>query len=435
MSPRAIRMSAPVFPAIVIFCLLLLPGGPQGAASAAEARGTPDAFFGNELVIAELPGDEYSPAIAFNSYRNEYLVVWENIWPGGTHDIAARRVTEDGRLLSEFFVASSANNQMNPSVAYDPARDRYLVVFAYDISGDGSNWDIYGRFIPWDGPDPGVTDFAICDWTTAQRHPKVAYSNTPAEFLVTWTNAPAGQATYISARRVFAEGGFPGGPFLVSSGPEDRDFPDVTYNQVRSEYLLTWDMVDSSSALDVYGIRLSGTGGVLTGGNPPVLGEFPIAGWPSREEHPAVASCWDQFLVLWQSDQDTGGADYAIYGRYLSGDAVPGNVYLIADTPYPELYADTACNTSLSKYVIAWQDQSGSGVLGIRARVADRYETLEPDFEVAGPGATENRAAPAVAGGDTTFLTAWEHDRDGGGNVDIHGRLLGYFAYLPALMR
>ena len=168
------------------------------------------ASLSNEIVISERSSDEYSPAIAYNSNRNEYLVVWENVWPGGHHDVYAQRVAGDGRLLNSFAVASSPNNQMNPSAAYDPVHDRYLVVWAYDYNGNGSDWDIYGRFIPWNGADAGLLDFSICNWTSNQRRPEVAYGRTPEEFLVTWVNALSGQPTYISARRVFAGGsGFP----------------------------------------------------------------------------------------------------------------------------------------------------------------------------------------------------------------------------------
>jgi hypothetical protein len=193
-----------------------------------------------EVVISERSSNEYSPDIAYNSNHNEFLVVWENFWPGGHHDIYAQRVSGDGQLLSWFAVASNSNKQINPSVAYDPVRDRYLVVWAYDYYGNDTDWDVYGRFIPWNGPDINLTDFPICTFTSQQRRPVVVSAQAQDEFLVTWTNAPSGNPTYISARRVFANGsGFPSAPFVVSSGLEDRDFQDVAYNLARNEYLVT----------------------------------------------------------------------------------------------------------------------------------------------------------------------------------------------------
>jgi hypothetical protein len=200
---------------------------------------------------------------------------------------------------------------------------------------------------------------------------------------------------------------------------------------------VTWDVSKSGSGLDIYGVRLSATGNALTGGNPTVTGEFPIAGWPSAEEKPAVAACSqaDQYLVAWQSDQDTGGTDLAIYGRYISGDAVPGNVYEIADTTSPQLSADVACNAGGQKYLLIWQDKYVGGEYGIWARLAYPSESLEPEFEVVGPRSAADREFPAVAGGYSTFMTAWEHDRDGGSNLDIHGRLLRYAVFLPLVLR
>lgn len=251
---------------------------------------TPAEAMSGEITVSERTSDEYSPAVAYNTNHNEYLVVWENIWPGGSHDIYAQRVSSTGQLLSWFAVSTSANNKMAPSVSYDSIHDRYLIVWIYDVFGDGSDWDVYGRFIPWEGPDTGLADFPICTWTSNQAHPKTAFAYAQQEFLVVWMNAPSGQPTYISARRVFSDGsGFPAGGFLVSSGTASRDYPDVTYNLARNEYLVVWDVVEG--AVDIHGMRLSGTGVALQGGDPYAVGEFAIAGWPAVEEKPAAAAC------------------------------------------------------------------------------------------------------------------------------------------------
>jgi hypothetical protein len=233
-------------------------------------------YLGSEIVISALDNNKYRPDIAYNSKHNEYLVVWENVWGGGYHDIYAQRISGDGRLLSWLAVYTGTNKMMQPSVAYDPTRDRYLVTWIYDVAGDESNWDVYGRFIPWNGPDVNLTDFAICDWSSGQWHPKVAYARAQDEFLVVWMNSAPSVPTYISARRVYADGsGFPANGFAISSGPENRDFPAVAYNLARNEYLVTWDVANASQ--DIYGLRLTGAGIPLGGG------ELAIAGWPDDE--------------------------------------------------------------------------------------------------------------------------------------------------------
>lgn len=387
-------------------------------------------FLGGEITISARDSNEYGPAIAYNSVHNQYLVVWENMWPGGTHDIYAQRLSATGQLLSWFAVSTSSNNQMNPSVAYDPVNDRYLVVWVYDYAGDGSDWDVYGRFIPWNGPDPGMTDIIICDWTSGQAHPVVTYALAQQEYLVVWVNMQPAVADYISARRVFADGtGFPDDAFTISSGVVDLDFPDVAYNLARNEYLVTWDMDVSVSNEDIYGLRLTGTGGFLGT-------EFVIAGWPAVEERPSVAACHqaDQYLVAWQSDQDTGETDFAIYARYLNGDAVPGNVYLVDDTLSPETQVDVSCDASGDSYLLAWQSGHELPFTSIWAMAAYPNEVMDIVFNVVPPGPSDDRANPAIGGGRANSLVAWEHTRVGG-NLDIHGRLVGYSVLLPVVTK
>ena len=394
---------------------------------------------GGEIIISEINGEEWSPDVAYNSVHDEYLVVWDYVAPGEIVDVYAARVSAIGQVLDVFPVASNPYNQSNPSVAYDSINDRYLVVFSYDFFGNDSDWDINGRFIPWNGPSPSLLDFGICIWNTNQMKPKVAYAYTQQEYLVTWVNNPAGQPRYVSARRVFASGGFPAGDgFTISAGTEYRDDAEVAYNLARNEYLVTWDIDRGSGDLDIMGMRLNGQGIPLLGGDPPQqIGEFTIAGWPDLEEHPAVAACRmaDQYLVAWQSDVGTGGSDYAIYARYLSGDAVPGTVVLVDNTTLPQVDAANACDHAGYKYLLAWSDLYVGGEYGIWARIARTNGALDPGFELVGPKSDADRILVELAGGKTNFLATWMHDRIGGGDIDIHGRLVGYFVYIPFIKR
>ncbi len=256
--------------------------------------------------------------------------------------------------------------------------------------------------------------------------------------MVAWVNAPEAQPSYISARRIFAGGGFPAGDgFTVSSGAERRDFPDIAYNLHRNEYLVTWDVELSANNLNIAGVRLNASGQALPGGDPWLVGEFIIAGWPDYEENPSAAACHtaDQYLVAWQSDQGTAKVDFAIYARFLDGEAHLGNIHLIDDTTSPERNADIACDSLGKKYLLAWQSRYTNLIFGIWARLAYPNEFLPAQFEMAVPGYLADRQYPAVGGGRSSFLTAWEHDRDGGTNVDIHGRVLSYSLYMPIVKK
>ena len=155
-------------------------------------------------------------------------------------------------------------------------------------------------------------------------------------------------------------------------------------------------------------------------------GEIDLAGWPAVEARPAVASCHrgDQYLVAWESDQETGGTDWAIYARYVSGAGVAGNVYLIDDTTAPEREVDVACGEEVQRYLLAWQTMYATGWYGIWGRLAHPDETLEPQFGIVQPGVSHSRLEPSVGGGGETFLTAWEHEQGLLAYRDIHGRTL-----------
>ena len=111
--------------------------------------------------------------------------------------------------------------------------------------------------------------------------------------------------------------------------------PDLTYNVTRNEYLLVWQKVGSSN--DIWAVRLTGDLFQLSGG------PFGVAEWPDSEEYPAVAACKeaDQYLVLWKSDVGTSGANYDIYGRFVTGDGtLDGGPILIDGILSPEIRSD-----------------------------------------------------------------------------------------------
>ncbi|MGC9346633.1 MAG: hypothetical protein ACP5JG_00725 [Anaerolineae bacterium] len=390
------------------------------------------------VVGADIPvyvedNEQYAPAVAYNRRHDEYLVVWHNMWGGGGRDIYARRVSGQGEILSSFAVAYGPKDRAYPSVAYDPDHDRYLVVWMFDVNGDGSNWDIRGRFIPWQGPDASLGEFDISTWPTSQRMPKVVYNENPAwpEFLVVWANTPPAIPAYVSARRVFADGsGFPPGDgFTVDSDMADDYFnPDVAYNLARNEYLVVY----SVNATDISATRLEGNGNVLGGGS------FGVAGWPDLEQMPVVAACRtaDQYFVAWQSY--VNGTDFDIYGRYVSGAGSTGSVQHLALRGINEVNPDIACNPGAHHYLVVWQEQYSNltGPYGVSGRMIHTDGTKNGDFIVVAPYTGVERTTPTVAAGPPGYLVVWEHDRFGTAYQDIHGRLVWpAVVYLPLGMR
>lgn len=417
----------------LLSALLVVPvQGWVQAISAGASAATAGPHLGGEITISANDDEQYLPSVAYNWKHREYLVVWHDTWAIGTRDIRAARVSQSGQLLNLFTVYEHATkDSAQPSVEYDPVNDRYLVVWVFDAAGNGSDWDLYGRFVPWWGTSSNLTEFPISTWGTHQWNPKVAYNGVLEEFLVVWNNQyQAGTPPmYISGRRVKADGsGFPGGAsdLTISDATQNRVNPDVTYNLARNEYLVVYD-----NAVDIFGIRLTGDLSHNFGG------EFGIAGWPGAEIHPAVAACKgaDQYLVAWQAYQGTASDD-AIYARFIGGDGALAGVHLIDDTTSPEQDPDVACNQAGQQYLIAWQTRYTNVKFGISGRLVHPDETMDTAFDIVYPGSVTDRTQPAIAGSSTNYLIAWEHQRDGTSYQDIHGRLITpYIVFLPLVVR
>lgn len=387
-----------------------------------------------EITISALDNEQYLPAVAYNRKHDEYLVVWHNKW-GGNRDIYAQRITGQGELKSWFAVAPTApanpypNDRAQPSVAYDPVKDRYFVVWAYDTAGDGSNWDIHGVFVNWDGPILGLHQSIICNWATTQSTPKVVYNTVQKEFMIVWTTLHPSLPAYISGRRMNATNGtFPtsGSDFTVDNVSQVRIHPEIAYNLARNEYLVVYD-----NTFDIFGARFSSLANPLAGG------EFPIAAWGGAEELPSVAACkeTDQYLVAWQNNQPD------IYARFVKGDGtIDGAPLHLEYTSVAEIKPQVACNAAGNQFLVTWQQQFSSitGPYGIWGQFVNTNKTLGEQFGIMTPtgGVTAEFTTPVIAGGNVNYLTVWEHDRPSTAFQDIHGRLITpYTIFLPTIMR
>jgi len=423
--------------ALVAGAIVLAVGGDGVHAQSPEltvASATAGPYLGGEIVISALDNEQYLPSVAYNWKHDEYLVVWHNNW-GGNRDIYAQRISGKGELLSWFAVGPTApsnpypNDRIQPSVAYDPVNDRYLVVWMYDTPGDGSNWDIHGVFVNWDGPIQGLHQFNICDWTTSQWTPKVVYSRTEEEFMIVWFTDHPTVPGYISGRRMTAsDATFPtsGSDFTISDPAQIRINQALAYNLARNEYLVVYD-----DTQDVFASRFTGTGLPLGGG------EFSIATWPGAETRPAVAACsgTDQYLVAWENNQPD------IYARFVKGDgSLDGGPLQLESTSVDEIEPQVACNAAGNQFLAVWQQQfsSATGPYGVWGQFVNPDKTLGANFGMMTPtsGVTAEFTRPAVAGGNVNYLTAWEHDRAGTAFQDIHGRLITPHAvFLPLIAR
>ena len=388
-------------PVVLITVLAALAGA---ASLGAEA-------VGREVTVSALDNEKFLPAVAYNGDREEFLVVWHNRW-GSSRDVYGARLDRFGKVLDSFVLATGGYDRAQPAAAYDPAHDRYLVVWIYDYYGNGSDWDVYGRLVPWDGPEPGLSEFPIWDATDSQWNPKVAYSTGDDTFLVVWGNTAVGATATVSMRYVASDGTPHYAGTVAGDATNDYLNPDLTYGQLRDEYLIAYEV----NGADIAVRRVDHTG---------LLGsEVMVAAWPDAESGPAVAACpgQDQWLVAWSNSAPD------VFARFLHGDAVvDGGPLTVTTAGGADDTPAVACLPGGGQYLVAWEGEfTGlrTGIIGRRLDTGKNF--LAPEFQIRPVYSTQTRssATPAVVGSEIGWSVAWVQEREGSTYSDIHARMV-----------
>ncbi len=381
-----------------------------------------------EFMVSNQDIDEYQPQAAYNQNHQEYFVVWHQSSGLQGRWVMGKRIDRWGHDIAEYTIAfedSPPRDNAQPTVAYDPVNDRYLVAWIHDAWGDGSDWDVIGRLVPWDGPTPSLNGFEICIFTSKQWNPRAAYAGTQQEFLVTWWNeGTGGVASYVSAARIQASNGAVLNTYAVASGTEERVAPDVAYNQARNEYLITYQVMDAGGG-NVGAVRMNAGGSILGGG------EFTVAAWPDAETRPRVAASTtaNQWMVVWQSL--TGNpANYDVFARRVwvdgFGDIQQSAPVNIEHTDAGQKAPEVACYPGSEVFGISYEvEYSGSnwGISGRTLDVSDRQSEGQA-IRTCYVGETVDSSNANMAAGPAGFLVVWEQERNGASYTDIPGRIL-----------
>jgi hypothetical protein len=375
--------------------------------------------------------DRYKPRVAYNWIHDEYLVVWHNTWPDGHRDIYARRVSESGQLLSWFAVSSGLNDRVQPAVAYNATADEYLVVWMYDVNGDGSSYEIWGRTIAWNGAYKN-SEFEIRGYSDRTFWtPRVAWNSYRNQYMVVWSafDATTFLPTDVAFVVVSADGSKPFGAIITDAYQPHH--ADVTYNVAADEYLVVWRRMWTASDGDIRAARLGVTGQVVT---PP--GVFTINSALEDQLLPAVTTNeQNRYMVVWQHAYPGPCCDWDIRVQELdvSGNLV-GFPFSIAasgdDETYPAIVARPGTGRD---FLAVWQRSRSAGEEIWAYHLEDANIEI---FQVAG-AAFWDHENPAVAWGGVTPLIVYEGDS---GDPTVYRHIYGRggvpnAVYLPLVVR
>jgi hypothetical protein len=384
--------------------------------------GTP---FGVEFLIADAPGSQNYPRVAYGNLNSGFLVVWQdgrNIPGEAGWDIYAQRVSLSGTPVgSEIAVSTHTRGQLNPDVAYDSRNQRFLVVWddERDYIISSPDIDIYGQLVNSDGtlfPTPTGSELAIYSGIHTQINPAVAYDSLYSRFLVAYDYGGLGVVTQM----VNDDGSLYGTPVTVSDPDDsDRENPAVANDSLNHRFLVSWNewIMGTPSFFDIFG-QLVGAGGQ----------RYPSASTPNfmislvdeAQQCPAVA--FNQlnryFLAIWNDYRNFSSIGYTqVFRQTVDSEgsllftAMDENI-LVEDIPAlggvtPALAYNSLCNNFLA----VWSSWYPSNYPGFYAAIIG---PPCPDLpSVTTTAVTQIAGNSAVSGGHVTA--------DGGAEVTRRG--------------
>lgn len=289
--------------------------------------------------------------VAWNSTDNQYLVVWDAM--GQPEEIIRTEIygqllDASGTSIGKNFRISNTNDQgaefnaNSPAVAYNSTNNQYLVAWSGPFKQKSQN-EVWGQAVSASGAQvgKGTGDFAISQVSTnigADRDasaPRVAYNSSSNEYLIVFqANGVAGvdnaQANEVFGQRINAATLAETGPndFRISNTPGSfmnrADNPRIAFHAKALEYMVIWRGVRTDVPFEIFGQRLSLEGSEIEADFQ--VSSVAAAGKDRTVNMAAIASgsANGEYLAVWHGDGLVGPSNKGIneiFGQRLKSQA------------------------------------------------------------------------------------------------------------------
>ncbi len=290
---------------------------------------TDGTFASDIFVIANSTTNEQNPSVVYNSFTNEYLVVWDN----GTH-IYGQIVNANGTLKgSSFAIYEGEEAQDHPSLVYNSITHEYFVVWSgRDPTALFYHYDIYGQFIYANGTLKGST-INIFEGYGADENPSVAYSPANNRYFVVWQHYKTDDDIY--GQLIEANGTLVGDPIIISDASGDQEDPAIAYNNSINRYLVVWISGDASTELYARLVDDSGNSG------PEIL--FEALDETCLYTHTVAHSTSPEYLVVCAISSGIFAKIFAAYSLEIEVSG-PGNGTITTDPSGINCRAGESCS-------------------------------------------------------------------------------------------
>jgi hypothetical protein len=268
----------------------------------------------------DVRGPRRDPSVVYNSDVDEFYLVWsEERSPEAGLDVYGLRVSTAAYARSSpRLLGGGAGDQSHPSIAYNPDRQMYLVVWEDNTRDVDQIWGVRvrGNGIPNGSPTPLVAE------TSNAQDPTVARNGDG--YLLAWVDDQNGNGD-IYARRLNANalpvGGTAGKVYPMANTAEDELAPSLN----PASGSLVYNVYNPLTGLDIVGVRVYDTG--TTGGSRPTGIAVPAA----DQANPTTAAGASETVVIY-ADNRSGGFD--IYAVRVANNRPKGRDFAIVQDGY-----------------------------------------------------------------------------------------------------
>jgi hypothetical protein len=295
--------------------------------------------------VSEKPKSQMHSRVAFNSLKRQFFVTYNSSEDStvASPDIKGMIVGENGIPVGdELIINNVPGDEYNPFIVHNPTDDTYLVNWEdfRHVPTWEQNGDIYGTLLDGNGnvlinDIPMIDDFGTAD-EGDQRHNEIAYNPDKNEFFACWTDmAPSLDNVGVRGRFITADGQPSGPVFTIADAPGPQIYPHPIYVPAFKKYFIVWEdgrneedpSVNWRNAtnLDIYGKWMSADGKTFSD-------EIVFCDDPGVQRYSSVSYSEksNRIIVAWQDivneDLSLGEAEGQT-GQHIKEQG--GNVYAI----------------------------------------------------------------------------------------------------------
>ncbi|MEM7032744.1 MAG: LamG-like jellyroll fold domain-containing protein [Chloroflexota bacterium] len=375
-------------------------------------------LIGDAILVSGADGTQNEPDVVWNSFQNEYLVIWNDHRYGwASNGIWARRIDPNGvPLLSEFELLPPSDEVSLPAIA-TANNGTSLLVWADKRVGA---YDVYGQYLASDGTPTGAELTIDNDFSYAQLQPDVAYDPQANTFLVVWSDRRDGDGVFdLVSQQLDTQGNLgPNGNVELIGHTDDMRYPSVASNGA-GQFLVAAQREVSGSNYELQGVRVAASDGSK-------INEFGIVTGSGKRQYVSISQTSNNgYRVVWRNYGEIESQRVDINGTVVGG-LTQLNTTTSGTQHLPALAHDG------TQSLVVWVDPGQAGPTVITGRLIDDADTLTSDEFFVSPYFTK-REWPSVThhSGQDEFMVVWQ--QAGGhpgsdiyaGRIDSQGQPLG----------